>query len=159
LKVLNIHKREIQQPKKIISQLISTLSSKEDNVWPTEKWPAMRFKDGLEEGSKGGHGPIRYFVKKYIVGESIEFVFLKPSGFNGTHTFKIFEINKNTTLVKHTIKMDVSGKGMVLWLFAIRSLHDALIEDAFDKIENQFSKEKKKTNWSFWVRFLRKILK
>jgi hypothetical protein len=158
LKVINIHQREIQQPKKIIGQLISTLSSKEDNVWPTEKWPAMRFKDGLEEGSKGGHGPIRYVVKEYVIGEKIDFFFLKPTGFNGTHTFEISEINENTTLVKHIIKMEVSGKGLFLWLIAIRSLHDALLEDAFDKIENHYSKEKKKTNWSFWVRFLRKIL-
>jgi hypothetical protein len=55
--------------------------------------------------------------------------------------------------------MEVSGKGMLLWLFAIRSLHDALLEDAFDKIENHFSKEKNKSNWSIWVKFLRKILK
>ena len=75
MKVINIHQREIQQPKKIIGQLISTLSSKEDNVWPTEKWPAMRFKDGLEEGSKGGHGPIRYVVKEYVIGEKIDFFF------------------------------------------------------------------------------------
>ena len=158
MKVLNVHQREIQQPKEIISQLISTLSSKEDKVWPTEMWPAMRFKNGLKKESKGGHGPIRYFVKEYIIGESIEFIFLKPSGFNGAHKFEIFEIDKNTTLVKHTIKMKVSGKGLFLWLFAIRSLHDALLEDAFDKIENHFSKEKKKTNWSLKVKFLRKIL-
>ena len=159
MKVLNIHQREIQQPKIIIGQLISTLSSKEDKVWPTEKWPAMRFKDGLKEGSKGGHGPIRYSVKKNIVGESIEFVFLKPTGFNGIHKFEVSEIEKNTTLVKHTIKMEVSGKAFFLWFLAIRSLHDALLEDAFDKIENHFTVEKKKTNWSFWVKFLRKIFK
>ena len=55
--------------------------------------------------------------------------------------------------------MDASGKGLFIWFFAIKSLHDALIEDAFDKMENHFTEEKKKTNWSFWVKFLRKILK
>ncbi len=138
--------------------MISTLSSKKDKVWPTEKWPAMRFKNGLKKDSKGGHEPIKYFIKEYKTDGFIEFNFLKPTGFNGTHTFEASEIDENTTLLKHTIKMDVSGKGMILWLFAIRSLHDALLEDAFDKIENHFSKKKKKTNWSFWVKFLRKIL-
>lgn len=158
MKVLNIHQREIQQPKGIIAELISTLSSKKDHVWPTEKWPAIILKNGLEKDSKGGHGPIRYFVKEYIADESIEFVFLKPTGFNGIHKFEISEIDKNTTLIKHTIKMEVSGKGLFLWFFAVRSLHDALLEDAFDKVENHFSSEKKKTHWNFWVRILRKTL-
>lgn len=159
MKILNIHQREIQQPKEVVAKLIETLSTKNDAIWPTENWPAMRLKNGLEKDSKGGHGPIRYFVKEYITGEFIKFTFLKPTGFNGTHTFDISEIDKSTTLVKHTIKMDASGKGLFIWIFAIRSLHDALLEDAFDKMENHFTEEKKKTNWSFWVKFLRKILK
>jgi len=44
-------------------------------------------------------------------------------------------------------------------IFAIRWLHDALLEDAFDKIENQLCNEEKKSEWTPWVRILRRIMK
>ena len=41
MKVINIHKRIINQPNDQISCLLDTLSTKEDKIWPYEKWPAM----------------------------------------------------------------------------------------------------------------------
>jgi len=158
LKILNIHLREINASKEVVSKLFETLGTTKDQIWPLENWPAMRLKNGLNTGSKGGHGPIKYFVKEYITDTSIEFVFLKPTGFKGTHIFEISELDKNTTLVKHTIKMKVFGKALFLWIFAIRPLHDALLEDAFDKVENQFTSGNKKSKWNLWVLFLRKIM-
>jgi hypothetical protein len=55
--------------------------------------------------------------------------------------------------------MQTNFSGTLIWLLAIRALHDAFIEDAFDKTENHFLIDKKISKWSFWVRFLRKILK
>jgi hypothetical protein len=37
-------------------------------------------------------------------------------------------------------------------------LHNALIEDAFDKVENQFDIVKQPATWNIWVRVLRKLL-
>ena len=55
--------------------------------------------------------------------------------------------------------MQTNLVGTLQWKTFIRVLHDALIEDAFDKVENYFSSEKKKTEWSGWVKFLRMLLK
>jgi hypothetical protein len=136
-------------------------------IWPYEKWPPMRFKEGLQAGSKGGHGPIRYTINKYNPGEIIEFRFTRPKGFHGIHRFEIIASrmaeakgseNERTEIV-HTIDMQTSGIGGLNWILFIRPLHNALLEDALDKVENHFSEVKKKTSWNPWVKFLRWIMK
>jgi hypothetical protein len=158
MKVTNVHTRIIAQPIAYIGKILSTLATKEDLIWPHEHWPKMKFKNGLLLGEYGGHGPIRYVVTKYLPEACIEFAFVKPKGFNGIHKLELTELDKNRTELKHTISINTSGAGTFLWLIAIRSLHDALIEDALDKVENHFSNSSKKVRWSLWVRMLRVIL-
>ena len=55
--------------------------------------------------------------------------------------------------------MKTSIMGAIKWLLVVRWLHDALIEDAFDKIQNQLVQQQKKTEWSFWVKILRVVMK
>lgn len=136
--------------------MLKTLATDDDVIWPREKWPAMKFVGGIKLGAKGGHGPIRYVVERYEPSNIIQFRFSKPEGFHGIHKFEMSELTDEKTEVKHTIDMSVVGKGALIWMVAIRSLHDALIEDAFDKLENNFSEAQKSTKWNFWVRFLRK---
>jgi hypothetical protein len=159
MQVLNVHKRIINQPKNRVSELLDNLSSNKDIIWPSENWTAIRFKDGLQIGSKGGHGTIRYTIVDYIEGEHLKFQFTKPEGFHGTHEFNIIEIDSNKVEINHIIKMKTSGLAMFTWVFAIRWLHDALIEDAFDKVENLFLSEKITTNYSIWVKLLRAYFK
>lgn len=158
MKVLNTHKRIIYQPKNKVVELLNTLSTENDKIWPKEKWPAMKFKGGIKIGAKGGHGPIRYSVEKYNPNEIIQFRFLKPIGFNGIHKFEVKELTEEKTEIKHTIDMNTIGKGTLAWILGIRSLHNALIEDGFDKLENNFSNNKKSTEWNLWVKILRKLL-
>ncbi|WP_186434942.1 hypothetical protein [Gillisia sp. Hel_I_86] len=73
-------------------ELLETLATENDKIWPTEKWPAMKFKNGIRTGANGGHGPIRYSVEKYEPNEIIQFRFSKPEGFNGIHKFEILYI-------------------------------------------------------------------
>ena len=159
MKVTNIHRRIINQPKYQISKILDSLSSKDDKLWPMEQWPPMIFKKGLVKGAIGGHGPIKYSILNYVPGNNIEFKFMKPDGFNGIHKFEIAEITPNQTELKHTIEMSLSGKGIVTWYLAIKWLHDALLEDCLDKVENQFLQNPKSTTWNIWVDILRKILK
>jgi len=159
MKVINIHKRNINQPKVKIVELFKTLSSENDMMLATDKWSPMILDNGLNVGSKGGHGPIRYTVQEYKPEALIQFKFTKPSGFNGSHKFEISELGENKTELKHTIEMNTTGKAIVLWALAIRWLHDAYIEDAFDKVENHFTTITKISKWSIWVKFLRRLLK
>lgn len=159
MKVINIHKRTIQEPKKKVSQLFKTLATKNDLVWPTENWPAIRFKEGLKIESRGGHGRIRYTIIEFIEGDYIKFQFSKPEGFNGIHEFKINSIDANSTEICHKIIANTSLKASFFWVFVIRWLHDALIEDAFDKVENHFLTRKKETPYNVWVKLLREIYK
>lgn len=118
----------------------------------------MRLKEGLKAGSKGGHGPIRYTVEDYDPGNFVQFIFSRPSGFHGYHRLEINALETGSTQLRHVIDMETKGTAGFSWAFGIRWLHDALIEDAFDKIEYQFSGVNKVTPWNFWVRILRKIL-
>lgn len=159
MKVINIHKRDLNAPKSEVSKLLQTLASGEDKIWPSEKWPAIRFREGLVTGAKGGHGPIRYLIVNFEPGSYIEFQFSAPKGFHGVHRFDCTALSSTITEFKHTIDMRTSGIGIITWAFAVRWLHDALFEDLMDKVENQFSKKQKRTSWTIWVKLLRWILR
>jgi hypothetical protein len=145
MKVLNIHRRTLNYPKSKVTELLKTLSTENDKIWPNENWPEMKFKNGIQVGAKGGHGPIRYTVEKYNPQEIIQFRFSKPTGFIGVHKFEINELGNEKTEIIHTIDMNTKGKGILIWAFVIRPLHNALIEDGFDKLENNFSGNQKST--------------
>jgi hypothetical protein len=142
-----------------VAELLKTLATENDMIIATDKWPRMKLDNGLNVNSKGGHGPIRYTVQEHKPDELVRFRFTKPSGFNGTHMFEILEVDTNKTELKHTINMNVSGRALVLWTFAIRWLHDAFMEDAFDKVENYLTNSAKVSEWGLWIKFLRKSLK
>ncbi|HAY3534412.1 hypothetical protein HZQ44_06875 [Elizabethkingia anophelis] len=158
MKVINIHKREIRQPKSELTKLFNTLATDNDMILATDKWSPMKLDNGLHVGSRGGHGPIKYFVTEYQSGKSVTFQFELP-GFNGFHRFEINELEPNKTEISHIIEMTTAGSATLKWALAIRWLHDAYIEDAFDKVENHFTKDKKNSEWSWWVKLLRKIMK
>lgn len=155
MEVINIHRRIISQPKPKVAIVFNTLATNNDAIWPYEKWPAIRFKEGVKVGSKGGHGPVKYTIIDYCKGESIRFKFSKPLGFNGTHELYLNEISSKETEIVHRIKMSTTFLASLQWIMAVRWLHDALIEDAFDKLENHFSMHKKVTKYNFWVQILR----
>ena len=160
MQVTNIHKRKHQQTKDQVVILLKTLATKEDKIWPFENWPAIRFEKELEIGAKGGHGRVSYTIIEFKEGESIKFQFSKPDGFIGTHEFYINELDKNITEITHEINMNTSNlKATLLWLLVVRWLHDALIEDAFDKMENSYSVEKRVATYSLWVKLLRSMYK
>jgi hypothetical protein len=158
MKVINIHSRKIAQPKANMVELFKTLATKNDLMLATDKWPAMKLDKGMTIGSHGGHGLIRYFVEAYSPDGFVKFSFTRPKGFHGFHQFEIIALSDHQTEIKHTINMSTTGPALLTWPLVIRWLHDALIEDAFDKVENNFNEKKKITRWSLWVKFLRWVL-
>ncbi len=158
MKIINLHKRVINAPISEIRALLSSLATKNDMMLATDKWSPMKLDQGLQVGSKGGHGPIKYFVTEYQPQKSVTFQF-DLTGFNGFHKFELNKLETDKTELSHIIDMTTTGSATIKWTLAIRWLHDAYIEDAFDKVENYFIADKKISEWSFWVRLLRKIMK
>jgi len=83
-------------------------------------------------GAAGGHGPVRYSVEEYHPGHSILFRFSGPRGFNGTHRFEV-ENRHEHTILRHVIEMRATGPALLSWPLLFRPLHDACIEDCFDR--------------------------
>ena len=158
MKVINIHKRVIEQPKSELARLFNTLTTDNDMMIATDKWSPIKMDKGLQVGSKGGHGPIKYFVTEYKPENSVKFQF-DLKGFNGFHQFELIECGTDKTELIHIIDMTTSGWAIIKWAWGIRWLHDAYVEDSFDKVENHFTKDKKSSEWSLWVRILRRLIK
>jgi nitrogen regulatory protein PII-like uncharacterized protein len=158
MKVINIHTRQLAISRSAVWDKIKKLSSRQDPVWPYETWPRMILQPGLIAGAKGGHGSIRYTIEEIKVEEEIKFRFISPKGFNGFHIFKL-EGNEISCKLTHEIRMDTSFIGSIIWTLIIKHLHDALIEDAFTKIEISFNLPHSRVKWNSWVKILRYLLK
>ena len=156
MKVLNIHTRTIGQAVEQIEELIRTLATPQDKIWPFERWPRMKLDKGLTPGSKGGHGPVGYTIVSSDPGRLVEFEFSAPKGFIGRHRFILKPLSESETEVSHVIDMHTEGIGPTLqWLIAVRPLHNALAEDALDKVENYFDHQNRLRAFSPQVKFLR----
>ena len=60
-----------------------------------------------------------------------------------------------TCLLRHEMKADLTFSSAWRWYFLIRPLHNALIEDLFDKVESQVGRLKYPQVWSSRVQKLR----
>lgn len=158
MKVLNTHTRTIHRPKEEVARVLSTLASNNDEVWPTKTWPRIYFGGDNRIGSEGGHGPVRYVIERFDPKGDFQFRFLRPKGFNGIHKFEIKPITDQRTEVVHTISMTTKGTATLKWYVVIRPLHDALLEDLLDRVENQFTEDICSSEWSLWVRLMRWVM-
>ncbi|MDO6597504.1 hypothetical protein Q4512_11305 [Oceanihabitans sp. 2_MG-2023] len=156
MQVVNVHKRKIKQPIENVSVLFNTIATNKDAIWPVKNWPAIRFNEGVKVKSKGGHGIIKYTIIAFEEGKSITFKFTKPDGFIGIHQLFLEIVSEKETEIIHEIRMHTSTfRASILWFFVIKWLHDALIEEAFDNVENHFMEVKKIPRYNIWVQFLR----
>lgn len=156
VRVTNVHERRLSASATTAGELIDRLASEHDVLWPVDRWPPMRFDRPLGVGADGGHGPIRYVVEAYEPGRSVHFRFTKPKGFQGSHRFEIEEVSAERVILRHVIEMRAAGSAYWSWFFAIRSLHDALMEDALDRAALFVGDTPRQKSWSWWVRFLRR---
>lgn len=155
MKVVNVHHRELSASCSEVGALLDSLSGPNDRLWPS-RWPPMRLDRTLQVGAFGGHGPIKYQVEQYTPGVLVSFRFTVPEGFDGTHSFSMTPLaGTHGVRVTHRLEMTTSGRATWLWLAAIRHLHDALIEDAFDHASRDLNLPCVPRTWSVWVRVLR----
>lgn len=157
--VENIHVRIFRAPLADARSLIDRLASRDDVMWPSKRWPAIRFDRPLGVGAIGGHGPIRYYVESYEPGHAITFRFTSPKGYIGTHALDVRELERGQVQIRHVLKMRVAGMARLVWPLAFRWLHDALVEDAFDRAESYCtSNQLSERALSTWVRVLRHLM-
>jgi hypothetical protein len=157
--VENIHTRVLNAPVEVVGNLIDRLASRDEALWPTNRWPPMRFDRPLGVGAAGGHGPIRYFVESFEPGRSITFRFTSPKGYVGFHSLDVNEIEPGVVQLRHVLRMRTTGMTRLAWPLAFRWLHDALVEDAFDRAETYCtSRVLSERQLSIWVRILRYLM-
>ncbi|GAB3409432.1 hypothetical protein [Flindersiella endophytica] len=157
--IRNVHCREVPVPVSEVGPLLDGILEA-DSIWPSAGWPALRLDHGLAVGSSGGHGPIRYRVTDHQPGKRLEFAFDPSMGVEGTHALELHAgARPGSTLVRHTLIGRPTAATRLRWAFAIRWLHDALIEDLLDNVAVAAGHPPAKpARWSPWVRLLRRAV-
>ena len=157
--VLNVHSRQYMASVEKLGACLETLSDAQDALWPCENWPPMVLSDGLNIGSSGGHGPVRYRVEAHEPLRMVRFRFTGPPGWDGVHSFQIEATESGGAKLTHVIDMKVSIAARLSWVFVFRPMHDALLEDALEKVAQALDPTAlQNPRHSAWVRFLRRAL-
>ncbi len=68
MRAVNIHEREIAAPPAAMGELLDSLASDHDKLWPVTHCPPMRFDRPQAARALGGHDPIPYAVVEYSLG-------------------------------------------------------------------------------------------
>ena len=156
MQVHNVHERFVPASPQDVGALLDTLGGVVDAVWPRDHWWPVEFDRPLGEGAVGGHSDIRYDVQTYEPGRRIVFRFDPACGLDGTHTFDV-QPRPGGALLRHDLTARALGSTRLLWPLVIRSVHDAVIEDAFDRVHERFVPGRQRTPWSPYVRLLRRM--
>ena len=154
MRVSNVHSRVFPTSVDKVGVLVDSLATRNDCLWPHERWPAMKLDRPLGVGAAGGHGPIRYRVAEYEPARRVRFTFTKPAGFHGYHEWETRPAPMGCEL-RHVLLMDTAGLALVSWPLIWQPMHDALINDALNKAGEQLISTPSTTSWSWQVRTLR----
>ncbi|MGW7098825.1 SRPBCC family protein [Streptomyces sp. NPDC054838] len=153
--VYNVHERLLTAQRSEVGALIDTLASGDDQLWPQGSWPPMEFDRPLSAGATGGHGPVRYTVAAYVPSQWVRFAFSGPRGFHGFHEYAAFAVDRDHTLLRHTLAMAAKGTARLTWPLVFRPLHDACLEDSLDRAELACTGTvARPARWSPYVRML-----
>jgi hypothetical protein len=158
MRIHNLHERLLAGSVEKVGALVDGLAGPNDRLWPSDRWPAMRFDGPLRPGARGGHGPVGYAVAEYVPGQHAAFTFDGRgliAGIEGGHRFEVLEA-KGRPVLRHVIEARCGLAAWLRWILVIEPLHDALIEDALDRAERCLSgRVEHPARWSPRVRFLR----
>ena len=158
MKIFNRHDRIIPAEQDAVGSVLNSLSGPEDALWPREVWPPMVLDSALKVGAAGGHSAVRYRVSEFVPGRRAVFQFDRAGlmgGVDGRHYFEIVP-RRGHVIIRHDLEGDCDLGMWLEWTFLVKPLHNAVIEDAFDKVESRFSGTAvKRSHWGSWVRFLR----
>jgi hypothetical protein len=157
--VRNVHERLIAVPAERLAPLVDRVGGPDDIVWPSPEWPPMVLDRPVSVGATGGHGPIRYHVTGYEPGRRVAFAFDPDVGLHGTHVLTVEPAGPARSVVRHVLEGRLTGSARLTWPVAIRWLHDAVLEDLFDRAEAAVGTgPERPARWSPWVRLLRRAM-
>lgn len=141
--IRNVHERLTPGKPAAAAELLETIAEPGNPLWPSDRWPPLVLDNGLEPGSDGGHGPVRYHVTDHRPGRSISFAFDPAGGIRGGHTFSIEAVDDGRA--SEATDSAAADAGRVRWRHelvierpsalvrtTIVPLHDALLEDLLD---------------------------
>lgn len=113
--------------------MLETLAGPGDRIWTTRLLAPIWLDDGLNVGSSGGHGPVRYRVTGHEPGRRVRFGFDPDCGITGWHEITVTG-DSDGAVIRHVLSASPHGVARALWPMVIKS-HDAGIEDIFDNLE------------------------
>lgn len=156
--IRNSHQRLIKADISLVGPLLDRLGTDGDPVWPgwpEGGWPPMCFDGSLAVGTTGGHWPILYQVVTYVPSSTVAFRLTAPRGISGQHSFELQSTKEGETLVTHTISARLYGRLRWQYPLILEPLHDAAIEDLFDRLELAIGWRPRPRQWSARVRLIR----
>ncbi|MGH2741748.1 MAG: SRPBCC family protein, partial [Thermoleophilaceae bacterium] len=126
----NVHTREIAAPAEAVGELLEGMGRSGGRLWPADRWPTapMHFDRGLEVGSSGGHGTIRYVVEDHEPGRSVVFGFAPEMALDGIHRLDVESLGPRLTRLTHTLDARVEPR-LRLAAPVLLGYHDAMVED------------------------------
>lgn len=152
--VVNVHQRLLHASPARVSELLASLGSPEDSLWPRNGWPRMRLDGPVAPGAAGGHGPIRYRVEAWEPGRLVRFRFHRMRGIEGWHAFEILDATAQHCVLEHRMEATLTGLAALKWFFVIRPLHDACLEDMLSQAQASLGDTPRVVPWSPAVRVL-----
>lgn len=165
-RVRNVHERHFAAaPDRVaaapdrVGALLDGLGSPADRLWPSARWPPIRFDRPLQPGAIGGHGPVRYHVEAYEPGRRVTFRLQAPRGFDGFHRFELVPASDRGVTLRHVLEMDARGPALLTWPLIFRPLHDALVEDCLDCAATALGETPRLRPWPLRVRLLRRAFR
>jgi hypothetical protein len=156
MKVINVHQRLLHASPARIDELLQTLGSPHDQVWPRDRWPRMVLDGPLGVGASGGHGPVRYFVEAREPG-FVAFRF-RMRGVEGWHGFEVLEATQQHRVLEHRMEAELTGGAAVRWAAVMRHLHDACVEDMLSNVQRALGDTPNPVAWSPYVKWLRRMM-
>jgi hypothetical protein len=134
-RVVNVHERHIAADADEVGALLDTWGSPGDRLWRSDLVEPAEFTRGLEIGSRGGHGPIRYRVVDHTPRRRVRVEFEPGVGLRGHHGFEVHPTDDGGCLLRHELTGTPYGTARLAWPLLIRPIHDGTVEDILDHVE------------------------
>ncbi|WP_410591689.1 SRPBCC family protein [Amycolatopsis sp. lyj-23] len=148
--VRNVHTRRFPASRAHLTELLETLGTPGDRLWPVADWPPARLDGPRVPGTPAGHGPVRYVLTD-VAPDRLRFRFTAPAGVHGHHEFAI-----DGDALTHVLSATLHGWARLTWPLFFRPLHDAVLEQLLDRAEFELTgRVAEPVRWSPCVRFLR----